>query len=162
MIFGNPDKFAIYIDVVKDWSYPDFKEGVFAYIINNQITPQNCFSISSTLDSYWSELILQYNWKQGGCTENQYIFELNTVKAYELLHKMRFQGIDNDQVWEYSLLVGEMIDHSDEVYLVTFENKEKVFFKAKDTDSITCLELQKSTVSNVLLEAYKWCLDNLK
>lgn len=152
----------LYIDVVKDWSYLDFKEGVFAYIINNQITPQNCFSISSTLDSYWSELILQYNWKQGGCTENQYIFKLNTVKAYELLHKMRFQGIDNDQVWEYSLLVGEMIDHSDEVYLVTFENKEKVFFKAKDTDSITCLELQKSTVSNVLLEAYKWCLDNLK
>ncbi|WP_230657929.1 Imm42 family immunity protein [Psychrobacter sp. I-STPA10] len=162
MIFGNPDKFAIYIDEVKDWSYPDFKEGIFAYIIKNQIIPNNCFGISSTLSSYWSELILHYNSNQDLSRENQYIFELDDIEAYNLLDKMRFSDVDNSQAWTYSLLVGDMIDDSNEVYLVTFNDKEKIFFKAKDTGFITCLELSKGTIDKVLLDTYHWCLDNLK
>ena len=33
MIFGNPDYFAIYTDKIADWSYDNFDEGIFAYIL---------------------------------------------------------------------------------------------------------------------------------
>lgn len=161
MIFGNPDIFAIYIDFVKEWSYPDFREGIFAYIVKNQTIPKNCFDISISLSDYLAELKLHYDSNKKNERESQYIFELDTIKAYEILDRMRFPGIGNDQVWKYSLLLGDMIDYSNELYLVTFKDKEKLFFKEKGSEFIVSLELPKDTISDVFLEAYEWYLNNL-
>jgi hypothetical protein len=44
MIIGNPREFAVWIDSVPLWSTPTIENGVFAYVIEEEIIPPNPFS----------------------------------------------------------------------------------------------------------------------
>lgn len=50
MIFGSPDKFAIYLDEVEEWSSDGFTEGFICFYVNSMPFPSNFFDYVSTLN----------------------------------------------------------------------------------------------------------------
>ena len=162
MIFGNPDKFSILIDVVEEWSSPDFKEGLFFYIIGDDFCVRRIPDNSATIAVYMHELSLTLKAKVVDGYESAYLFNLPTEQAYSELNAIRFvpfeEDIPADAVEDYthSITVGDMLSDIDEIYLVSHDIQEKILYKAPNTGEILECVLEKGYAINTMKQALEW------
>lgn len=81
MIFGDPQKFAIWVEYVPQWG-DSYKNGLFYLIINSNMYPKNIRVATLSADLY--EII------DNGCAlitqpQNKHLFELSSVDAFKSL-----------------------------------------------------------------------------
>lgn len=104
MIFGDPCKFAIWVEVVPEWS-GDFKNGLFYFIVNGNMYPEDIRV--ATLSADLCEVI------DDDCAlvsqpRNDGIFSLSTEDAFDDLYKLAYpesSGEDEypDQIFDYCI-----------------------------------------------------------
>lgn len=159
MIFGNPDYFAIYTDKIADWSYENFDEGVFVYILKNEFFPKNIFNISSTLGVYHGDLILLKHNVITNLLDSSEIFNMDDRKIYNYLHDLSFKS-DQVQDLRFLILIGEMIDTTEPIFAVSHNDKIKfVYLSNKIATSFEC---KKDDFLNTLDNCIEWMASNIK
>lgn len=104
MIFGDPCRFAIWVEIVPKWC-GDFKNGLFYFIINGNMYPGDIRVATLSTDLY--EVV------DGGCAlvsqpRNDSIFSLPTKCAFDRLYKLAYPepSGDNeypDQMFDYCI-----------------------------------------------------------
>lgn len=104
MIFGDPCRFAIWVEVVPEWS-DEFKNGLFYFIINGNMYPGDIRV--ATLSADLCEVV------DDGCAlvsqpRNESIFSLPVKDAFESLYKLAYpepsEGNEYpDQVFDYCI-----------------------------------------------------------
>lgn len=154
MIFGNPDTFAIYVDKVQDWSYPDFDEGVFAYVLQNELFPKNPFGTSSTLGVYHGELTLLKNNIQANTIENEQLFGLDDDQLYQALIDISYPAVPDEQDLRHFMLIGEMADGKHFVFAVSYH--EKIKFVYLNDGKPTCIECNKTALLESMTQCLTW------
>ena len=87
MIFGCPDRFSIYYDLVKCWSTNSFHEGVVGFYIKNKIFPLEFYDYVVTLDINLKEIEDSLLRKESA--DNQLFYE-NKLKLTRYLLKSRY------------------------------------------------------------------------
>ncbi|WP_410472321.1 Imm42 family immunity protein [Faucicola mancuniensis] len=159
MIFGNPDYFAIYADKITNWSYDNFDEGAFAYILKNELFPKNIFFKSSTLGVYHGDLILLKENIQKGLLDSFSIFHMNNEQLYNFLYSLSFKSNDNQEL-KFLILIGEMIDDSEPIFAVSYDDKIKIIYLINEiTNSI---DLKKDDFLEILNSCIEWMSTNIK
>lgn len=103
MIFGNPYRFAVWVEIIPEWS-GDFKNGLFYLIVNGNMYPGDIRTATLSADLY--ELI------EDGCAlvshpRNDDIFALPAKDAFDSLYKLAHpESLDDeypDQVFDYCI-----------------------------------------------------------
>lgn len=159
MIFGNPDYFAIYVDKIADWSYENFDEGVFAYILKNEFFPKNTLNTSSTLGVCHGDLMLLRNNIKINLLDSSEIFNMDDNKIYNYLYELSFNS-DQVQDLRFLILIGEMIDTTEPIFAVSHNDKIKfIYLRNKITASF---EYKKDDFLNVLDNCIEWMTCNIK
>lgn len=159
MIFGNPDYFAIYTDKIADWSYDNFDEGIFTYILKNEFFPKGIFLKSSTLGVYHGDLILLKENIQKGLLDSFSIFHMDNKNLYNCLHDLSFKSNDNQEL-RFLILIGEMIDDVEPIFAVSYDDKIKIIYLINDiADSI---DLKKDEFLEILNNCIEWMSTNIK
>lgn len=162
MIFGNPDKFAIYIDIVEDWSNPSFLEGLFFYIIDAKFCPRIIPKESCTIDFYMSELSSVINKLETTSIKNENLFNLSYKKAHKELSELRFIPYDlylktgREEDYTYSITVGEMLSDIGEIFLVSNGEEEKILYRDPITNEIFTCILDKGYVLSIMKQSLNW------
>lgn len=120
MIIGNPDCFAVIVDVVECWNVDrTFQNGILFLAVDGEIFPKEIQS--ATLSYEFHELIDSLK----NIPVNEEIFSLPTQKAYTELYNLVYPedwNIDND--YRYMLSTPSLYDNDYLVFAVS--NGEKV------------------------------------
>lgn len=131
MIIGNPDCFAVIVDVVESWNVDkSFQNGILFFAISSEIFPKEIQS--ATLSYEFAELTESLK----NIPVNRKIFSMPTEKAYNELHNLVYPDdpddwdIDND--YRYSISTPSFYDHNYLVFAVS--NGEKIRILAARPD----------------------------
>ncbi len=120
MIIGNPDCFAVIVDVVEGWNVDkSFQNGILFLAISSEIFPKEIQS--ATLSYEFAELTESLK----NIPVDRKIFSMPTEKAYNELHNLVYPDdwdIDND--YRYSISTPSFYDHNYLVFAVS--NGEKI------------------------------------
>lgn len=103
MILGNPDKFAIIMEVVSEWNMDQsFNNGILIFAVDGNMYPKNEI-VNATLNS---ELpYLKYQMRNVGIDER--LFKLSKDKAFGEIYRLRSPediDIDSDYLYDISPL----------------------------------------------------------
>lgn len=123
MIVGNPHEFAIYFDVVDEWSSETFKNGVFSYIIGGVFFPDN--PINATIGTEFL-FIKEFSDRIMMTKESSTILKMTTCELSNYLHHDTFEkhnGFNSNS--KYLISTQSMIDRNCFIYVV----KSKIFSK---------------------------------
>ncbi len=167
MIFGNPCDFAIYIDVVEEWSFPDSPEGMFAYIIKGEFLPLNITERSCTLGCYIVDLYRTIEWHKKTSVENAEYFHLPPDIAYPKLDAMAHFPFENnysdscDEDNTYDITVGEMLSDTKEIFLVSNLNLEKIIYYSEQEKKPKEVVIKKGKVDKVMSDVITWYEKNI-
>ncbi len=166
MIFGDPDKFSIYIDVVEDWSSPSFLEGLFFYIVDRKFCSRAIPKNSSTLGVYAMDLCRMVNHLETISVENEKIFKLPIKESYKELNYLRFvpyeEYLETNRIedYTYDIAIGEMSSTINEIYLVSYQNQEKILYKDLETEELFEYILEKGYVESIMKQVLDWWRKN--
>ncbi len=162
MIFGNPCNFAIYIDIVEEWSFPDFPEGMFAYIIKGEFLPLNITERSCTLGSYISDIKSTIEYHKKISIENSEYFHLPPNISHPKLDARAHFPLENnypdshDEDNTYDITVGEMLSDIREIFLVSNLNLEKVIYYSEREKKPKEIVLKKGEVDKIMQNVVTW------
>ena len=123
MIFGNPFKFAFFIDIVDEWSSNSFHNGYFAISIDGTLYPKDVRC--STLDDVLSEILSDKS-PLIILPENEILFNDNPEIAFEKIQDITFpdnSDIDND--YTYRVRATELEDAGYVLFVVRSIDKIK-------------------------------------
>ncbi|MFM0320964.1 immunity 42 family protein [Caballeronia glebae] len=153
MMIGNPDSFAIWCDSVPEWSNERFKNGCFAFFIDGRLI----WSLRSTLSVDLHMLETLHCMRHG--VENEHLFHMPLVHAYNELLDRAFPDIDSDAEdndFTYLVSAESLSDDGYNVFLVEFEEKARLIYGSKrDVSSTRDLLLKRGEFQLVVREAIK-------
>lgn len=163
MIFGNPDKFAIFVDIVREWSNPDFEEGLFLYILGGSFCTSKLPENSATISVYMRELSSTIEKLSSNGYENPHIFNSPIAQAYSELSASRFVPFEEDtpddavEDYTHSITIGDMLRGiDDEIYLVSDGVNEKILCKNNLTKQVSGIVFEQGYVVEVMRNAVNW------
>ncbi|QGM81123.1 Imm42 family immunity protein [Otariodibacter oris] len=131
MIFGNPDKFAIHCDIVKEWNDDYFwVNGIFnVYIQGKMIVPEVAVSeLKFTLANI----------------ENNVLDALQTQISLDELNSELFLGLSSPEMEDKSIFI---------YYFFTLEN-DFIFIKNNQYENI--FKYNKKYIHNILSDIVLW------
>ena len=115
MIIGDPDLFAICIEVVEEWNYDkSFNNGLLFFYINGVSFPEKM--IFATLNTEVHELIKNIE----NIKEDINVFQMEKEEAFIYIYKLTFPAdysLDND--YSYSMTPFVLWDNSYYVFVVS-------------------------------------------
>ena len=115
MIVGNPDKFAIMVDVVDEWNYDEsFNNGIMIFWINSIVFPQELQNITLNSDFIQCYKAIQ------NIAENNAIFSMDRDSAFKALYKLVYPedwNIDSD--YRFQISPQEFNDHNNFIFAVS-------------------------------------------
>ncbi|MDB0525054.1 immunity 42 family protein [Ralstonia solanacearum] len=125
MIFGDPDKFSIWLDAVDLWSTDRFKNGCFAYFIGGKLF----WSLKSTIGADINLLSKMHCLKNS--VENVRLFNMPMMEAYVELCSSAFPSMDSDAErsdFTHLISVGSLMDEGHNVFLVEAGNDARLIY----------------------------------
>ncbi len=147
MIFGNPFKFAFFIDEVLEWSSADFDNGFFAISINGIIYPPdiNCFTLNIALGRLVSDASPFIT-----LPENKALFNDCPKIAFEKLQNITYpEDIDND--YTYLMPVTEFEDAGYVLFVVRFMDKIKFLLGKYNSESFRFTYIDEAIIDQKLI-----------
>lgn len=168
MLIGDPYKFAVLFDRVKNWnaSLAD-NNGLFALCIDGKLFPDEVINAVISVSIYDVKDSLN------GIPINEKIYDMNTENSFKALYELVYPDYDNeddqDNDYRYLLATPDLTDLNYLVFAVEgrgnikilaakleydFEEERDIF----DKSAITEIILQKDYINNVIaqLEEIKW------
>ena len=97
MIIGNPDKFAILANVVKEWSDSYWRNGIFFFCIDGKLFPKEPYNVTFNSEVWRLKERLQEILTNPSINES--LFKMEKEKAFTEICKITFPenwDIDND------------------------------------------------------------------
>lgn len=128
MIIGNPDCFAVIVDIVECWNADkSFQNGILFFAISGEIFPKEIQS--ATLSCEFHELIDSLK----NIPVNKKIFSMPTNKAYcEICNLVYAEDWDTDNDYRYIISTPSFSDNDYLVFAVS--NGEKIRILASKPD----------------------------
>lgn len=122
MIIGNPDTFALIVDVVRHWNNDNhFNNGVLCLCIDGVLMPNYLVNATLNTDLY---VLLDY---LENVKENVDVFQMDKREAFEHIYKLRFpEDYDLDNDYSYDVSPYSLSDQG--YYVFAVKNGEKVRF----------------------------------
>ena len=133
MIFGNPYKFAIWIEEIDEWSSENFSEGIFTFFVNGDMIPQELPNISTFLPN--SLRSIQHFISIIDDLECPNLFNLDYCNAYIFLNdavhyrNMKLSEEESYSYWKYCIT--EYIDNPEEkdnIWYLSNNHNEKLLY----------------------------------
>ena len=137
MIVGNPDKFAIMVDIVDEWNYDDsFNNGIMIFWINSIVFPQELQNITLNSNFMYFYQAIQ------NIVENSTIFSMNRDDAFKALYKLVYSedwDIDND--YRFQISPQEFNDHNNLIFAVSDGKEVRILASSLvyDIEESTCI-----------------------
>lgn len=167
MIFGNPYKFAIHVDIVNDWCGGGFVEGLFFYMIDGAICPRTLPNVSQNISFQMTEIIRFSRMDQFESRESKHYFNLSTENAFQELMYLSHITLRPDytddmpdewESWRHLIWIEDLHFPKPigDIFLVTCESREKILYKDPDSGEILDTILEKGYVVKVMQEAINW------
>jgi hypothetical protein len=177
VIFGNPSKFAIQMDVVEEWSAPpSFVEGIVNVYINDALL-NNDFVWTSSIYQDYLDIV-------DGALSNppdvdEEIFSANAATVLPAILKARYPWYVFDSEFEYESKPDEWWDAADEdlskdatfetlkkfrqdLYVIKFKEMVRLFvlkFELNESDYFDLSKFNYATVSETIVDVgYVKCL----
>jgi len=98
MIIGNPDKFAILTDIVKEWSDTSWRNGIFFFCISGELFPKEILNVTFNSEVWKLKEKLQKP------SINEELFNAEKRKAFIELCRITFpENCDIDNDYQYYL-----------------------------------------------------------
>lgn len=176
MIFGDPYKFAIQFDYVKEWEIANLvDDGVFTFIIKGYYHPLELFAISEKISIYFG-LLLEEVHKLFHKVDNDDLFLCDCDVAYGILNDIGAEireKFDDPSLSEYidklyalrdnCLLGMPELDwpNHDYAWLISSGAEEKIIFK-KPGGEIDEIILEKGYCLRVMLDAMHWAKERYR
>lgn len=160
MIIGDPYKFAVMFDIVKEWNVSLSDEnGFFALCIDGKLFPN--IVINACVFSSVYDVIESLN----SIPVNEEIYEMEKEKAFMSLYELVYPDFDNDRDNDYRYLISTS-DLTDLRYLVfAVEGKGKIKLFATKTEynfeeerdifdnlEITEIILEKDEINRIIIQ----------
>lgn len=153
MIYGNPNDFAIWFDVVPEWSNPEFIEGVFTIFIDGRILLDEKIRDSATLQVQLGDcdLILSNLKNYHGNAKTDFSNEDLYFRADHPRYIVDSDVVDNDLEPE-GVEVAPMIvkDTGWDVYLFGAGDEERLIYSKDEGKTVFEKRLARGTVEKVL------------
>ena len=133
MIFGNPYKFAIWIEEIDEWSSENFSEGIFTFFVNGDMIPQELPNTSTFLPN--SLRSIQQFISIIDDLECPNLFNLDYCNAYIFLNdavhyrNMKLSEEESYLYWKYCIT--EYIDNTEEkdnIWYLSDKYNEKLLY----------------------------------
>ncbi|HEZ1466978.1 TPA: immunity 42 family protein [Neisseria meningitidis] len=133
MIFGNPYKFAIWIEEIDEWSSENFSEGIFTFFVNGDMIPQELPNTSTFLPN--SLRSIQQFISIIDNLECPNLFDLDYCNAYIFLNdavhyrNMKLSEEESYSYWKYCIT--EYIDNHEEkdnIWYLSNKHNEKLLY----------------------------------
>lgn len=120
MVIGNPDTFALVVDVVKQWNNDNsFNNGIIFLCIDGVLMPNHLVNATLNTDLY---VLLDY---LEHVKENEDVYEMDKRAAFEYIYKLRFpEEYDLDNDYSYDVSPYSLSDHG--YYVFAVKGKSKV------------------------------------
>lgn len=152
MIVGNPDKFAIMIDVVEEWNIDDsFNNGIMIFWINSIMFPQELESV--TLNSDFTKF---YHSIQN-IIKNDTIFDMETSDAFKTLYRLVYpESYDEDNYYRFQISPQEFNDHNNLVFAVSNGKDIRILASSLvyDFEESTCILENIDIIETVISDEY--------
>jgi hypothetical protein len=167
MIFGNPYKFAIHVDIVEDWCSDGFVEGLFFYMIDGSICPRTLPNVSQNISFQIAEIMRFSRMEEFESRENPYYFNLPAKEAFQELVYLSHITLRPDytddmpdewESWRHLIWLEDLHFPKPigDIFLVTCGLQEKILYKDPETGLILETILEKNYVVSVMQEAIGW------
>jgi len=143
MIFGCPDRFAIYFDKVDCWSNDNFNEGIIGFYINNNLFHKYIDQYVSTLDINICDLQKYFLQKS---SINKVLFKKEKLALCKYLLKNRYPAQVFNSQEEYddypdNLYVEEELIYSIDINFLSKANLSMFIIKSLSKARILILNL---------------------
>lgn len=156
MVLGNPFKFAIIADVVKEWSDSFWRNGIFFFCIDGELFPKEIFNITYNSELRQLEEVFQKKLTQPAINEK--LFDMEKGKALVEMFKIYpiEWNIDDFQYYYIS-----PITHSDfDYYTFKVSNGERIriiaskvnYIESESEYDFNNLEIHETFITNGELE----------
>ncbi|MBQ5446405.1 MAG: hypothetical protein IIT48_07055 [Lachnospiraceae bacterium] len=154
MIVGNPDKFAIMLDVVDEWNIDDsFNNGIMIFWINAIMFPQELESVTLNSDFRWFYQSIQ------NIVENETIFDMETIDAFKSMYRLVYpENYDEDNDYRFQISPQEFNDHHNLVFAVSNGKDIRILASslAYDFEESTCIleniDIKETFINNGYLK----------
>ena len=133
MIFGDPYKFAIWIEEIDEWSSENFSEGIFTFFVNGDMIPQELPNTSTFLPNSLRSIKQFISIIDG--LECPNLFNLDCCNAYIFLNdavhyrNVKLSEEESYSYWKYCIT--EYIDNPEEkdnIWYLSDKHNEKLLY----------------------------------
>ncbi|HGH0049013.1 TPA: immunity 42 family protein [Neisseria meningitidis] len=133
MIFGNPYKFAIWIEEIDEWSSENFSEGIFTFFVNGDMIPQELPNTSTFLPN--SLRSIQQFISIIDDLECPNLFDLDYCNAYIFLNdavhyrNMKLSEEESYSYWKYCITAYiDNHEEKDNIWYLSNKHNEKLLY----------------------------------
>ena len=158
MIFGDPFKFAFFIDEVPEWSSSDFDNGFFAISVDGILYPPDirCFTLNVILHQIFSDISPFIT-----LPESEMLFNDCSEIAFEKLQNITFpENLDVDNDYTYRMQITEFEDAGYVLFVVRFMDKIKFLLGEYNNENLRFnytheIIIEQTIINEMLIEIAK-------
>ena len=161
MIIGNPDKFSILTDLVKEWSNTSWYSGVFFFCIGGELFPKEILNVTLNSEIWTLKEKLQ------NPSINEELFNAEKEKAFVEMCRITFpENCDIDNDYQYYISPPTFGDFGYYTFIVS--NGEQIRIMASKVNYIinesvhdlNNLKISEAFITNGELEEIFWGLSS--
>jgi len=156
MLIGNPDHFALMLEIVPEWCSDNFVQGIFYVYVNGVLYPDTLRTTTLNSEIYW---LLEDN---SPFINPQIDKELYNLEARELFNEVRkvtfpeTETVDNN--YSYRVPLDELSDAGFYFFIVASEKEVRIMVGKRDKKNITYVDEVKLSMSD--FKCIKLCLQD--
>lgn len=163
MIFGNPYRFAIWVEDIPMWG-GECKNGLFYLVINGSLYPDDIRTATLSTDLYE---ITSAECALMSLPENDAVFNMPTEDAFDYLFKMAHpESTDEDeypiQVFDYCILSSNVSDYGGRFFAVASNEKLRIIggrtehlVQSDNEDRNVWKEIKNPSIEDVIMSKYE-------
>ena len=165
MIFGNPSKIAIQIELISEWCSPNFREGIFCVYLNRQrLSPSYVYA--DTLTVATRQLLNGLETNSMRCGEPLLLptnlTGMSDKELFNELYKLTYPtdatDLMVDNCWDFVISPDVMTDRGFHLFIYKSGLTEVLLGGSTDTESVVSMSMPMGTTLAIAKQANSYVL----